>query len=704
MAMYRFSIRPPVSRGKGKSVIAGAAYQSAQRLSRTAMGAASYQSGELLQEEADGQDGNSQARQTFDYRRRQGVLHTEIIAPTHAPAWTQDRERLWNEVDRAETRINSQLARPLIISLPHELTRAQNIALVREFMRSEFVDKGMIADLAVHKADRDGDLRNVHAHVLLTMRDIGPDGFSKHKRRDWNDRELGKHWRVAWADHANRALEAAGSSERIDHRSLKDRGLDREPEAPIGPKATEMARNGRTSYLAEERKAIKDRNRRRTELAAQRKLIAAELREIERMPDDPVSAETRRQGGAAQVETDRQAQAAIDQQERLDKAGREWKATDDAKRAATIEAQAPRNRDDLVKQTGEMSSAEAEEKREAPDRFERLKTGTEQTAERARQQAAASQRGRGTETDINDPGTRYAIALDRNYSIVNPYETLAKSAMAEYALFMEQREQLTHAIANAADPESRRKLEMRREIEGLEYLAITGERIAVQSEVITGRTNSPEAVRMRALVSGDALTEEKAAKLFEKQRMEPEAIKAFVESVTRQQEQQGGGWALQARALRVEYREQTQARPGDREQTQNRPGGRAGGDVPGAPATKSEPWMQQPGGYDKLAPTQKQSAEKSYASWAARNPRPAKGHDLRAYVAYVQDHAADRAAVPQRPSNRVDLSKISEQDRKRIKTTDSKALSPQERQIQRRMLVAEQGAVRQPRERDGNER
>jgi hypothetical protein len=126
--------------------------------------------------------------------------------------------------------------------------------------------------------------------------------------------------------------------------------------------------------------------------------------------------------------------------------------------------------------------------------------------------------------------------------------------------------------------------------------------------------------------------------------------------------------------------------------------------MPDATATKSEPWMQQPGGYDKLAPTQKQSAEKSYASWAARNPRPAKEHDLRAYVAYVQDHAADRAVVPQRPSNRVDLSTISEQDRKRIRTTDSKTLSPQERQIQRRMVVAEQAKVRPPRERDGNER
>jgi len=704
MALYRFSIRPPISRGKGKSVIAAAAYQGGEKLSRTVMSAASYQSGELLQD-ANGKDGGG----TFDYRRRQGVLHTEIIAPVDAPAWARDREQLWNEVERAETRINSQLARPLIISLPHELTRAQNIALIKTFMQNEFVDRGMIADIAVHKADRDGDLRNVHAHVLLTMRDIGADGFGKHKRRDWNDRKLGKHWRVAWADHANRALEAAGSSERIDHRSLKDRGIDREPEAPIGPKATEMVRNGRTSYLAQEREAVKDRNRRRAELAAQRKLIAAELREIERMPDDPVSAETRRQSDAAQVETDRQTQAAIDQQNRLDKAGREWKAQDEAKRAAAIEARALRHSDYQVKQTGEMSSADAAEKRDAPDRFERLKTGTEQTAEKGRQQAAASQRGRGTETDINDPGTRYAIALGSNYNIVNPYETLAKSAMAEYALFMEQREQLTQAIATESNPEARQKLQTRREIEGLEYLAITGERIAMQSEVITGRTNSPEAVRMRARVSGEVLTEERAAKLFEKQGMEPEAIKAFVESVTRQQEQQGGGWALQARALRAQYREQTQGReqtgrPGGGETTQDRPQGRAGSEVPAATVTKREPWMQQAGGYDKLAPALKQAAEKNYESWKAQKPDAAKAHDLRAYVTYVQGHAADRAAVPQRPSNRVDLSKISEQDRKRIRNTDSKALSPQERQIQRRMLVAEQSTGRQPRERDGNER
>ena len=114
--------------------------------------------------------------------------------------------------------------------------------------------------------------------------------------------------------------------------------------------------------------------------------------------------------------------------------------------------------------------------------------------------------------------------------------------------------------------------------------------------------------------------------------------------------------------------------------------------------------MQQTGGYDTLTPALKQSAEKSYATWKAQKPDAARVHDLRAYVAYVQGHAADRAAVPQRSSNRVDLSKISEQDRKRIRETDSKALSPQERQIQRRMLVAEQSTGRQRPERDGNER
>jgi MobA/MobL family len=689
VATYRFEIVPPVSRRGGRSIIAASAYQNGEKLRdypRSAVEAATYQSGERLHDE--------RAQATHDYRRRGGVLHTDILAPENAPPWAYDREKLWNIVDKAEKRKDSQLARPLIISLPHELTREQNIALLTGFVRKEFVERGMIADLAVHAPDRKGDLRNVHAHILLTMRDIGPEGFGL-KRRDWNQRKLALHWRKAWADHANSALEAAGSTERIDHRSLKDRGIEREPEPKMGPVATEMERLGKNSHVGGERQAVKQRNERRKELPAEGAMldkVIAELRWDILMSDDPVARETTRQADAVTAETERQAQAGKDQQAALDRAGREWQAAEDDRRAAIIEARALRHRDYAVQQTGEMERAEFEEKREAADRFQTAKLDNIVTAEQGSQLDAAR-----AETDINEPHTRYAIALSRNYSMANPYESLAKSAMAEYGMFMEQRERLTHAIAATADPEAQQRLRIRREIEGLEYLAITGERIAKQSELITGRDNTPEAVRMRARVSGEVLTEGKVAALFEKhgmQRMGPDEIKTFVESVTEQQKTQGGGWAQRATALRVEYRERTQGRPAS---------GPSVAPVPVAPTAdmsvapgKTEPWMRQAGGYDKLGAAHKQSAENSYARWTAAKPELGEKHDLRDYVAYVQREHAAAPAGPQRPSNRVDLSKISDADRKRIRDTDSKLLNQQERSIQRRMIVAENAAAPRP--------
>lgn len=88
--------------------------------------------------------------------------------------------------------------------------------LVLEYCQKNFVDKGMIADIAFHDLDSD----NPHAHVMLTLKTIGPEGFGK-KERSWNDRKMSVLWRESWASMANSYLAAAGSSERIDHRSLQ---------------------------------------------------------------------------------------------------------------------------------------------------------------------------------------------------------------------------------------------------------------------------------------------------------------------------------------------------------------------------------------------------------------------------------------------------------------------------------------------------
>ena len=117
---------------------------------------------------------------TFDYTRKKDLAHSEILLPENAPARLADRPTLWNEVEHAERRKDAQLAREIELALPAELTLNQNIELVREFVKTNFVDQGMIADVNIHtKKD------NPHAHILLTTREVTEEGFGK-KVRAWN--------------------------------------------------------------------------------------------------------------------------------------------------------------------------------------------------------------------------------------------------------------------------------------------------------------------------------------------------------------------------------------------------------------------------------------------------------------------------------------------------------------------------------------
>ena len=151
--------------------------------------------------------------------------HTEILAPDDAPSWVQDRCRLWNEVEAAETRKNSQVAREIVVALPKELAADEQRRLVRGFVGEQCVSRGMVADVAYH----DTGSGNPHAHVLLTTRRIDPDGFAGGKDRSWNDRGVVEDWRREWAEHANRALALAQVMDRIDHRSLASQRQDALP-------------------------------------------------------------------------------------------------------------------------------------------------------------------------------------------------------------------------------------------------------------------------------------------------------------------------------------------------------------------------------------------------------------------------------------------------------------------------------------------
>ena len=240
MAIYRLSIKI-ISRGKGASAVAKAAYRAA----------------ELLKSEYDGGE--------HDYTRKRGVVHTEILLPDHAPAEYTDRSTLWNAVERAETMKNAQLSREVELALPIELSKEQNIALAHEFVKRQFVEQGMCADICVHDT-RKG---NPHAHVMLTMRPIEKNGEWGAKSRkeyildrcgeriklkngeyktrkictvDWNDQTKAEEWRAAWADAVNAALEKQNEAARVDHRSYKRQGVPIIPQVRMGVAACRETR------------------------------------------------------------------------------------------------------------------------------------------------------------------------------------------------------------------------------------------------------------------------------------------------------------------------------------------------------------------------------------------------------------------------------------------------------------------------------
>jgi hypothetical protein len=258
MAIFHMSVKT-VSRGKGQSAIAKAAYNARDKIR------------------------DEQTGQMKDYARSAGLMFSAIFAPRDAPAWARDRAALWNAVELTEKRMDAQLAREITLGLPHELTDQQRKQLVTDFVREQFQRKGMVADVSIHAPGGKGDDRNYHAHILLTMRKIGPEGFGP-KVRDWNSREQIENWREAWERIQNRYLERHGHEARVDRRTLQAQGVEREPTTHVGPHAhaiearkgreTERGNIYRDAFTAEQEAAKLKR-----ELAHIEKQIAAAERE-----------------------------------------------------------------------------------------------------------------------------------------------------------------------------------------------------------------------------------------------------------------------------------------------------------------------------------------------------------------------------------------------------------------------------------------
>ncbi|MCI2900371.1 MobA/MobL family protein [Staphylococcus hominis] len=218
------------------------------RATKNIVASASYRSDEALYSE--------RTDEKIKFRNHTVKPESMILTPRNAPEWTNDRQRLWNEVDKVEKHNaktkNPRLAKEVLLSLPNDFDREVQTELTKDFIKSEFVDKGMVADISIHR----DDMNNPHAHVLLTQRPFNPDGTwgKKTKTRtqydengnailnkngnkvrkqerfaDFDYKQIRKNWELK----LNYYSEREQSLRRYDSRSFEEQGLDKIAEIPL---------------------------------------------------------------------------------------------------------------------------------------------------------------------------------------------------------------------------------------------------------------------------------------------------------------------------------------------------------------------------------------------------------------------------------------------------------------------------------------
>ncbi|KKI59187.1 MobA/MobL family protein [Staphylococcus haemolyticus] len=228
------------------------------RATKNIVASASYRSDEALYSE--------RTDEKIKFRNHTVKPEAMILTPQHAPDWTNDRQRLWNEVDKVEKNNaktkNPRLAKEVLLSLPNDFDREVQTELTKDFIKSEFVDKGMVADISIHR----DDMNNPHAHVLLTQRPFNSDGTwgkkTKTKTRydenghailnkngnkvrkqerfaDFDFKEVRKHWELK----LNQYSEREQSLRRYDSRSFEDQGLEKIAEIPLTREEYRLEKN-----------------------------------------------------------------------------------------------------------------------------------------------------------------------------------------------------------------------------------------------------------------------------------------------------------------------------------------------------------------------------------------------------------------------------------------------------------------------------
>ena len=196
MALYRLEMQN-VSRSDGVSSVAKAAYRH-----RSVM--IDNRTGEIHGEKS---------------ANRDDLVYAEILAPKDTPDFlTKSSNDLWCFVEKTEKRKDARTAKEFKITLPCELSNKQNIELMKDFLLNHFVEKGIICDFVLHN---DKDNKNPHAHVMITTREITPNGFGK-KVREWDTEGTLHQWRKEWSKVQNKHLKNAGLKSRVSHRTLEE--------------------------------------------------------------------------------------------------------------------------------------------------------------------------------------------------------------------------------------------------------------------------------------------------------------------------------------------------------------------------------------------------------------------------------------------------------------------------------------------------
>lgn len=300
MAIYHLSVKT-ISRSAGRSATAAAAYRSGTKIVDSA-------SGEI-----------------HNYEPRAKAVDVSLLLFPQGVKQCS-REELWNQAEAAERRKNSTVAREFEIALPADLDETQRNRLAFEFAQELVKRHGCVADLSIHKPHGKGDNRNHHAHILLTTRRFTNEGLTE-KTRELDDLKSGEvtRWRERFAQLQNKYLERAGQESRVDHRTLKEQGIKREPTSHKGPSVTAIQRRGGMSVvlrqmLFEKRQAAAAFLRRKADIIerwTRRKAKAVEVREAAikaREPKPPTLADLKELQAQASRENNRQEWARLDKE------------------------------------------------------------------------------------------------------------------------------------------------------------------------------------------------------------------------------------------------------------------------------------------------------------------------------------------------------------------------------------------------------